>query len=132
MLRIYPQLRGKVDSVIESEIKNTINALYDIIENLAQKANISLEINTPNSPSTTTAVKTNTNINNRNNGTGLSNDTFSQPLLNQGDVLQTALQTIVPKSTLTSNLTITPGAVPVGGKITIITLDGKSQEVLVP
>lgn len=133
MIRKYPQLRGKVDLLVENEIKSAIDALYDVIENLAQKANVSLEVNTPNSPSATQRNSSTQNAPNRaESGVGLQNDTFSQPLLNQGQVLQTALQAVVPKSVLKSDLVNTAGVFPVAGKITLQTLDGKSVEVLTP
>lgn len=134
MIRKYPQIKGLLDAQVEREFRIFADSLYGLIENLAQKTNVSLEINSPNSPSMIDNSKTSAPkaTNSGASGTGLSNDVFSQPVLNQGEVLTSLLNTYVPKSVLKSTLINTPGVFPVAGKITLLTLDGKSVEVLTP
>lgn len=127
MDRKFPNIRGMVDERIENEFRAFANHLYDMIENLAQKADVDLSANKQEKASATSVRPVNAKAN-QNSSVGLDKNTFAQPVLGQGS--DPLLKTATPDDVIHSNMNITVGAVPVGGTLTITDGFGHSVDIL--
>jgi hypothetical protein len=115
MQRKYPNIRGKVDAIVENEIKSAFDSLYDTIEFLAKQANVSLDANTKQTPST--IQKSVASNSNSSSAVGLDKGVFGQAQV--GTASDPNLKPNVPDNFLRSEMKLVAGVVVVGGKVSI-------------
>jgi hypothetical protein len=116
MLRRYPNIRGKIDSTVENEIKSVFDYLYDTIELLANRTETSLEIIQKGTPSMLQATPQQ-KIVQQSSSVGLESGVFAQSQI--GQVADPNLRPNIPANYVFSDMNKIAGLVVVGGKIAI-------------
>lgn len=127
MYRKYPNL-NKLDKDVQAEMKSFIDIMYDTLELLAKRANVSLELNVQATPSSISRNVT-TQQNGQNSSIGLDKGVFAQASIGGKD--DPSLKPNIPDNFIKSDMNRVVGAVATGGKVSMSDGFGHSFNFLV-